>query len=415
MAGLSACLEFEAAGCAPILLEARGELGGRLRTDFVDGVPIDHGFQVLLTAYPEVKRLLDVKALNPIRFDSGARVFRSAGGAPVLVSDPRRHPGDAMATLGSGLVKIGDGWRMLRHLRSIRSGQKFARVFSDAAVSRSTAEMLEARGYSVELVDEFFRPFFGGIFLDRDLKTPESMFNFVLRMFASGSAVLPHGGMRVVAAQLEGNLAKTEVRKQVQAVWVNEAGTELRCADGEVIQGDGVVLAVPGLTRDVEGRLVRDEDLRWNRTVRYVWSIAPDVRRFERPIIGLTPGSKRITNMHFFRDLDPEWPDWVSVTAVGDSADVVDIADDKAMRLAFQHATGIAVRETIAMHDVRQALPIVGRQMYEPDPESTWLIDGVLKAGDDRSNPSFNGAARAGAVAAQALVSSWGSNPKQMA
>jgi len=172
-----------------------------------------------------------------------------------------------------------------------------------------------------------------------------------------------------------------------------------------------VVLAVPGLTRDVEGRLVRDEDLRWNRTVRYVWSIAPDVRRFERPIIGLTPGSKRITNMHFFRDLDPEWPDWVSVTAVGDSTDVVDIADDKAMRLAFQHATGIAVRETIAMHDVRQALPIVGRQMYEPDPESTWLIDGVLKAGDDRSNPSFNGAARAGAVAAQALVSSWGSNP----
>ena len=112
--------------------------------------------------------------------------------------------------------------------------------------------------------------------------------------------------------------------------------------------------------------------------------------------------------MHFFRDLDDSWPDWVSVTVVGDPTDVVDIADDKAMRVEFQHASGIAVRETIASHDVRQALPIVSRQVYEPDPEATWLIDGVLKAGDDRSNPSFNGAARAGAVAAEALVNSWG-------
>lgn len=407
VSGLVACAELERAGCAPILLEQSDVLGGRLKTDVVEGVPVDHGFQVLLTAYPEVKRLIDIPSLDPIQFDSGARIFHSAGGAPVLVGDPRRKFSDFGDTLRSGVVTASDAFKMLRHLRSVGRGRRFSKLFSDAAVSRSSFEMLEARGYSVEFIDEFLRPFFGGIFLDRDLKTPESMFNFVLRMFATGSAVLPRTGMKAVVEQLAGQLKNAEVVHGAQAVHVNEAGTEIQLADGATIHGDGVILAVPGLTRDVEGRLVGDDDLKWNRTVRYVWSISPDVRRFERPLIGLTPGSKRITNMHFFRDLDDSWPDWVSVTVVGDPTDVVDIADDKAMRVEFQHASGIAVRETIASHDVRQALPVVSRQVYEPDPEATWLIDGVLKAGDDRSNPSFNGAARAGVVAAEALVKSW--------
>lgn len=407
VSGLVACAELERAGCAPILLEQSDVLGGRLKTDVVDGVPVDHGFQVLLTAYPEVNRLIDIPSLDPIQFHSGARIFRSSGGAPVLVGDPRRKLSDLGDTLRSGVVSASDAFRMLRHLRSVSGGRRLSKLFSSEATSRSTFEMLEARGYSVEFIDEFLRPFFGGIFLDRDLKTPESMFNFVLRMFASGSAVLPRAGMQAVVAQLVAKLERTDIRRGVRAVAVDGAGTEVLLSGEEWMRAEGVILAAPGLTRDVEGQLVVDDDLRWRRTVRYVWSVSPDVRRFERPLIGLTPGSKRITNMHFFRDLDDSWPDWVSVTAVGDPSDVVDIADDKAMRVEFQHATGITVRETVAVHDVKHALPVVPRQVYEPDSEATWLVDGVLKAGDDRSNPSFNGAARAGVVAAEALVKSW--------
>lgn len=410
VAGMVACIELERAGHAPILLESDETLGGRLQTDFVDGVPIDHGFQVVLTGYPEVRRLLDLAALDPIVFDSGARIFRSTGGAPVLIADPRRRMSDLMPTLRSGVVSTADAWRMFWHLRSISGGRRLSRVF--AREGRSTFEMLEKRGYSVEFVDEFLRPFFGGIFLDRHLKTPEQMFNFVLKMFASGSAVLPRAGMQSVVKQLSDCLKTTHVRTGVRAHRVQDEGVGVETASGEVLAADGVVLAVPGLTTDVDGLLVRDDGMQWNRTVRYVWSIAPDVRRFERPLIGLTPASKRITNMHFFKDLDAEWPDWVSVTVVGDPLDVVDIASDKDMRQEFQLATGIAVRDTIAVHDILHALPATGELTYEPDPESCWLFDGVVKAGDDRTNPSFNGAARSGAVAAEALVKSWDGLPR---
>ena len=410
VAGLVACIELEQAGHAPILLESDKALGGRLQTDVVDGVPIDHGFQVVLTGYPEVRRLLDLAALDPIVFDSGARIFRSTGGAPVLVADPRRQFADLMPTLRSGVVSTADAWRMWRHLRSISGGRRLSRVFAPGGMS--TSEMLEKRGYSVEFVDEFLRPFFGGIFLDRHLKTPEQMFNFVLKMFATGSVVLPRRGMQSVVTQLVGQLTTTDLRIGVRALRVLDDGSGVEMENGDILPADGVVLAVPGLTTDVDGLLVRDDALKWNRTVRYVWSIAPDVRRFERPLIGLTPASKRITNMHFFKDLDAEWPDWVSVTVVGDPHDVVDIASDKDMRQEFQLATGIAVRDTIAVHDIFHALPATGELTYEPDPESCWLFDGVVKAGDDRTNPSFNGAARSGAVAAEALVKSWDGLPR---
>lgn len=403
IAGLVACIELERLGHAPILIEKESELGGRLKTDWVDGVPIDRGFQILLTAYPEVKRLLDVDALDPIWLDSAARVFRASGGAPVLVGDPRRCFSDLMATWSSGLVSGKDAWNMWRHLQGMRTPKRVRNLFAEKTTQRTTAEMLESKGYSVELVDEFFRPFFGGIFLDRSLTVPESMFNFVLSMFATGRAILPRQGMAAVVNQLQSKLQRTDIRLGAQVGWVDEDGRCVRLAAGESFMGDGVILATPGWTRSIKGEWMKDDALDWNRTVRYVWSLSADVKTFNRPLIGLTPGSKRITNMHFFRDLNSKWPDWVSVTAVSGMHDIVDIADDHEMRQEFKLGTGIVVRETIAMQDIPMALPQLRHPVYEPALESTWLSNGVLKAGDDRSNPSFNGAARSGAQAAIAL------------
>lgn len=411
ISGLVACIELERLGHAPILVEKEEELGGRLKTDWVEGVPIDRGFQILLTAYPEVKRLLDVDALDPIWLDSAARVFRASGGAPVLVGDPRRRFSDLAATWSSGLVSGKDAWTLWRHLQGIRSPRRVQKLFAEKATQRTTAEMLESKGYSTEFIDEFLRPFFGGIFLDRNLMVPESMFNFVLRMFATGPAILPRQGMAVVIDQLRSKLQQTDFRLGAQVRWVDEDGCCIRLDTGNTLEGDGVIMATPGWTRSIEGEWIKDDALNWNRTVRYVWSLSADVKTFDRPLIGLTPGSKRITNMHFFRDLNAKWPDWVSVTATSGKDDIVDIADDHEMRQEFKLGTGIVVRETIAMQDIPMALPQVKQQVYEPALETTWLSSGVLKAGDDRSNPSFNGAARSGAQAAIA----WHNNLREHA
>jgi len=56
MAGLSCATQLHRAGRPFILIEASERVGGRVRTDrTADGFLLDHGFQVLLSAYPEVR------------------------------------------------------------------------------------------------------------------------------------------------------------------------------------------------------------------------------------------------------------------------------------------------------------------------------------------------------------------------
>src|SRR5487761_356050 len=74
LAGLVAARELHRSGWEVIVLEAGDGVGGRVRTDVVDGFRLDRGFQVLLSAFPGVRRQLDLKALKLRAFDAGAIV-----------------------------------------------------------------------------------------------------------------------------------------------------------------------------------------------------------------------------------------------------------------------------------------------------------------------------------------------------
>ena len=74
-AGLAACLTLEQGGLSPVLVESSQRLGGRLATaELPDGSPVDVGFQVLLTAYPELQRWVDLSAMEKVTFVPGAMV-----------------------------------------------------------------------------------------------------------------------------------------------------------------------------------------------------------------------------------------------------------------------------------------------------------------------------------------------------
>jgi phytoene dehydrogenase-like protein len=59
LAGLCCARALQEKSVSFQIVEAEDGIGGRVRTDEVDGFLLDRGFQVLLTAYPEAKRALD--------------------------------------------------------------------------------------------------------------------------------------------------------------------------------------------------------------------------------------------------------------------------------------------------------------------------------------------------------------------
>ena len=190
LAGLCCAKHLREAGQSSIVLQASDGIGGRVRTDRVEGFLLDRGFQVLLTAYPETQRHLDYAALDLRSFVPGALVH--VDGRFHRIVDPWRRPVDALMHALSPIGSLADKARVARLRHRVLRGTL------DALWSRpeqSTYAALVADGFSAQMIDRFFRPFFGGVLLDPDLATSSRMFEFTFRMFALGDSAVPAAGM----------------------------------------------------------------------------------------------------------------------------------------------------------------------------------------------------------------------------
>lgn len=239
LAGLCCARELADHGLDVLVLERGDAPGGRLRTDEVNGFLLDRGFQVLLTAYPEARRALDYERLGLRPFYAGALVRHHGGFA--RVADPLRHPLGAARNLRAGPGSLVDKLRVAR-LRRRLSRASLNEVLEAPQVS--TAEALRLEGFSREIVDGFFRPYLGGIFLDPALETSSRLFAYVFKLFAQGEAALPAAGMQAIPRQLAESLPKGAVRLAATVEAVDRGGVTL--AGGERLEAGAVVVATDG-------------------------------------------------------------------------------------------------------------------------------------------------------------------------
>jgi len=206
ISGIIAALELEARGVFPTLYESSGRLGGRLKTDFFDDIPLDYGFQVLLTAYPEVIKYLDLSVLELHYFKPGAYIFRKDGKVE-LIGDAFRDPSFLWPTIKANSASLLDKVKLLGEQRRI-STLSVDEIFNQ--VDRPTIDSLHSK-YSRRFINQFFKPFYGGIFLEKHLHTTVIQFEFVFHMFTKGYAAMPKRGMQAVIDQLCEKLTKTKV------------------------------------------------------------------------------------------------------------------------------------------------------------------------------------------------------------
>jgi phytoene dehydrogenase-like protein len=239
LAGLCCARVLHQAGIPFLILEASDGVGGRVRTDRVEGFLLDRGFQVLQTAYPEAQAVLDYRALDLKPFYPGAMVYYD--GQLRRVGDPLRKPQHFFSTLFSPIGSLADKLRVARLRRQVSQGS-LEDLFRHPETS--TLAALKAQGFSDMMIERFFRPFFSTVFFDRDLASSNRMFEFVFRMLAAGDTALPAGGMGAIPAQLAAALPEGSIRTNAPVVRVKEGKVVL--ASGEEMPARAVVLASDG-------------------------------------------------------------------------------------------------------------------------------------------------------------------------
>jgi phytoene dehydrogenase-like protein len=239
LAGLVAARTLHRAGRHVHVIEASDGVGGRVRTDVVDGFRLDRGFQVVLTAYPELARQFDVPALRLQTFDPGALVWWR--GSAFAVGDPFRRPGTAFATARAPIGSVGDKLRIARLRHRLRRARPADLLRGDDI---ATIAALRADGFSSRVIERFFRPLVAGIQLDPTLGTSRRMFDVIFRSLAEGDSAVPAAGMQALPDQLAAGLPSTTISLDTSIVAVD--GTTARTADGRTISADAIVVAAEG-------------------------------------------------------------------------------------------------------------------------------------------------------------------------
>lgn len=239
LAGLACAVTLHDAGIPVRVFEASDGVGGRVRTDRIDGFTVDRGFQVALTAYPEMHRQLDMGALDLQSFDPGALVWRNGKGS--VVGDPFRRPSTALATVSAPIGSLFDKARigLLRHrLRNVHP----VRLLQGA--DTTTRAALADAGFSDTIIERFFRPLVGGIQLDPDLADSRRMFDIVFRMLADGDSAVPAAGMQAIPDQLAARLPSDSIMLGARVTATNAHSVTI--ADGDEIEAAAVIVATEG-------------------------------------------------------------------------------------------------------------------------------------------------------------------------
>jgi phytoene dehydrogenase-like protein len=304
LAGLSAAGALRRAGRTVVVLEAQDAVGGRVRTDRVDGFTLDRGFQVLLTAYPEVRERLDLAALALREFAPGALVVRA--GRARVVGDPFRAPRTALSTalapIGTPLDKVRIAWLRRRVLRT--PAPTLLR-----GPDLSTREALRAAGFSETIIARFFVPLFGGIQLDPTLATSRRMFDVIFRSLGEGASALPARGMQAIPEQLAAALGPAgptgAVRCGVRVVDADRGGSGhvVHTASGEAIGARALVVA----TEQPEAARLAALAPRPSRTVGCVYFDAPEAPVRDRLVVLDGEGAGPVLNAAVLSNVAPEY------------------------------------------------------------------------------------------------------------
>lgn len=237
LSGLAAALELTTLGYPVCLFEQDSTVGGRVKTRNLDGYTIDQGFQVYLNAYPRANSLLDLSALQLRSFHAGAKV-RFAGKWHTLVDSNR--PSSLAGLVGSAVCPIGslaDKLKLAKLRDELLCLNPLAQMDS---IEGSTLQFLQQYGFSEAFIERFFRPWLGGIFLEKELNTSAQFFQFVMAMFSRDGASLPEKGMAAIPAQLAAKLPQNSLYLNAK---VDAIEGDYICVGGEKKKAAAIILA----------------------------------------------------------------------------------------------------------------------------------------------------------------------------
>jgi phytoene dehydrogenase-like protein len=422
LAGLSCARHLLAQGVSVEVIEASDGVGGRVRTDVEQGFRLDRGFQILLTAYPEVQQQIQIDALHVESFAPGAAIWH--GGRFHTITDPWRVPSKTLSTLFDPVLPLRDKMRIAKLRSSVCQGSAMGLL---SRPESDTLTYLRELGFSTAAIERFFRPFFSGVFLETELASSSRWFEFLFRMFSEGESVLPKEGMQAIPRQLaealpDGalRLNSTVLHYEPLKVDGRSAGVRVVLADEQAIEGRALVIATAAsaarsIVAASTGRIAAEDSnpaARWNRTTTFYYAAekAPSTEK-TLWMNGEGRGAGPVNNACIVSNIAPSYAPpgahLIAATVVGEAPLAesyrIRLEDDVQEHMGHWFGAEVVARwQLLGAYFIEEALP---QQIYvETATRPRSIGPGVFLAGDYCSTASIQGALASGRITAEAVL-----------
>jgi phytoene dehydrogenase-like protein len=409
LAGLSCARHLMNRSVSFIILEADDRIGGRLKTDVLDGFLLNHGFQVLQTAYPEARRQLDYHRLELKPFAPGA-IIRVAGKF-MRVSDPRRRPRDIWSSLTAPVGTFADRLRMIRMASSANRGSVSSLFRSP---DMTTLEFLQSQGISEKMIERFFKPFFGGVCLDPAIQASSNVFKYVLRVFGEGDVALPGQGMGAIASQLAEDLPEGAIRTGCRVESIHPGGAVL--TSGPTLKCRAVVLATDG---PETLRLLGKSASMASLGELCLYFAAPKAPINDPYLILNGEGTGVINSLTVpsvaAASYAPAGEELISVVLIGHSA-LDDKTAESTVRKELTSWFGAVVEKwrLLKTYRIQHALPAQPPPIPDPTVPATPVRPGIYVCGEYQSVPGIQWALLSGRHTAEAVIKELAETPESI-
>jgi protoporphyrinogen oxidase len=395
ISGLIAAQILENHGYHPTIIEGSATIGGRVKSDVIKGYTLDHGFQVLLTSYPAAKQYLNYDTLDLQELLPGATIFKN--GKQQTIGDPLRSLSLLIPTLFSSIGLISDKIKILK-LNTLLKKKKLFTIFKED--EKTTLQYLKNLGFSEEIIQSFFKPFFSGIFLEPNLETSSRMFEFVYKMFGDGLAVLPKDGIQAISNQLKNNLKNTEIifNSRVKEV----KNTEIVLEDGSEIKSHITIIATEASSLISN---LKNQETEWKSCDTLYFETKNRV--IKKPLIGLISDKEALINNIFYnssiKNSSTGKNELLCVTVVKNhplnKEDLIKRVQDELLQFC-----NITDTTFLKRYRIKKALPKLSNLQYELSSTETKLKATIFLAGDQLLNGSLNAAMISGERAAIGVI-----------
>ncbi len=392
LAGLNAARRVHAAGRSVVVLEAADAVGGRVRTDSVDGMLLDRGFQLLNPAYPRARTDLDLAALELRTFQAGAVVAH--GGGRFTVADPLRSPRDTLADLRIPLGSLREKIALVRRAATVGFGPA-GRIKRN--IDSSLIEALRSRGLDGPLTESILRPFLAGVLGEGDLNTSRRFAELVVRSFVRGTPGVPASGMRAIPEQIAAALPPGAIRllcpvESVADGWVRTGSESIRASVVIIAADPSSAARLTGMALPAMNSLT---------TFYHVAALSPARRR----LLHLDADARGpLVNTAVLTDVAPTYAPGrtlVASTVLGTDSSA-EMERRVRTHAGLVYGADTAEWQHVTTYAIAEALPAMspGTSLRRP----VQLGNALLVAGDHRDTPSIQGALVSGDRAARAAL-----------